>query len=362
MNPTQHVEEKLLDYSYGELAPEEAKTVEGHLRTCSRCADSLKTMSRVRRTMSQLPIVPAPAKGLHSLLAYAEQAARRARPRPNPQSAWVRWLAPVAGFAALSVVLVVSTQVLKTGGQPRTERENSAGLEKPAPEATNAGKDDEPEPSSFRRAITSPPPPAADRKHKAKMVAAPKSLRQDEAKEGAGHDSAGSGDIAEREVTGDEAGVEGGVPGGVVGGVLGGPLKPEAASKKQRSASELAPAGASGLGEGRQASAGSALPQAAPAPSRVSPPSTSFNYQAAEARKLADPEREAAQLQEALASGARGQERARILRRLCDVLEALKREAEADSACNAVIREFPDSEDAKAAAERLKLRASKAKR
>ena len=101
--------------------------------------------------------------------------------------------------------------------------------------------------------------------------------------------------------------LEGGVAGGVVGGVVGGVL-------------------------------GSSTPSSPAEPA-------------------IDREREVAQLRQALAT-AQGQERARLLRRLCDALDALGRTREADSACDTVIREFPASEEAKSALERLKVRAA----
>jgi len=101
-----------------------------------------------------------------------------------------------------------------------------------------------------------------------------------------------------------EAGVEGGVPGGVVGGTLGGYSSPP-------------------------------------------PPAD-------------DRQQEVARLRQALADGAVGQERARILLQLCNALDALKRESEADSACDALIREFPNSDEARAALDRQRARATRA--
>src|SRR5215472_15184068 len=112
MNPaSQHLEGKLLDYAYGELSEGEAKTVEAHLSACPECADSLTAMKQVRRTMAQLPIVPAPHAGLESLLAYAQKAADTARARPARRRTWLRWIVPVGSVAALSVVLMVSIRV-----------------------------------------------------------------------------------------------------------------------------------------------------------------------------------------------------------------------------------------------------------
>src|SRR5262249_41523086 len=128
MNPaSHHPEEKLLDYAYGELSVSESKTVEAHVRSCPQCADSLTSMKRVRQTMSQLPIVPAPSKGLDSLRAYAEQAAERARTRANRSRGWMQWLVPVTGVLARSVVVVIRTNVI-TAGRSNLPRESGAPL------------------------------------------------------------------------------------------------------------------------------------------------------------------------------------------------------------------------------------------
>lgn len=104
-------EDKLLEFAYGELPQHEADAVDAHVRGCTRCSQSLSEIRSVRTTMAQLPMESAPDAGLESLLAYAEQAAKRsARPAP---SIWKRFLMPLASVMALAVVGVVGFRANK---------------------------------------------------------------------------------------------------------------------------------------------------------------------------------------------------------------------------------------------------------
>ena len=115
MSSTVHPQqEKLLELAYGELSSSDAKRIELHLQACARCAEALSSIRRVRQTMSQLPAVQAPERGMESLLAYAEQAARRARSGPGRVSSWwSRLMVPAAGAIALAAVVVVGIRVTK---------------------------------------------------------------------------------------------------------------------------------------------------------------------------------------------------------------------------------------------------------
>ncbi|MCY1079656.1 zf-HC2 domain-containing protein [Archangium lansingense] len=105
-------EDRLLDFAYGELPPTEAQIVEQHVHGCSRCSEALDGIRGVRASMSRLPLEPASDAGLESLLAYAQQSARRAAAGPEPAPRWWRrLLAPALGVAALSVFGVVVVQV-----------------------------------------------------------------------------------------------------------------------------------------------------------------------------------------------------------------------------------------------------------
>ena len=130
-------EDRLLDFAYGELQPAEARQVEQHLEGCSRCAEALVDIRGVRTSMSRLSLEPAPDAGLESLLAYAQQSARRASAGPAPQpSRWRRWLVPAMGLAAVSVFGIVvhraSTQVAPMDISPRIPLE-AKQEEAPAP-------------------------------------------------------------------------------------------------------------------------------------------------------------------------------------------------------------------------------------
>ena len=117
MKPAAHqYEDKLLELAYGELPESEATAVEAHVQGCARCRQSLAEIRSVRLSMGQLPQVDPPEAGLDSLLAYAEQAARRNAAGPaGAPSFWKRLMAPLAGVAALSLVAVVGWQTQKDG-------------------------------------------------------------------------------------------------------------------------------------------------------------------------------------------------------------------------------------------------------
>src|SRR2546430_472339 len=107
--PVHSYEDKLLDFAYGELPPHEARAVEVHLKGCAKCSDALGSIRGVRSAMSALPVESAPNKGFDSLMAYAEQAARRNAAGPAPSARWWRrLLIPVGGALALGVIGVVA--------------------------------------------------------------------------------------------------------------------------------------------------------------------------------------------------------------------------------------------------------------
>jgi hypothetical protein len=105
-------EDRLLDFAYGELPPSEARVMEQHVQGCSRCSEALDGIRGVRTTMSRLPLHSAPDAGLESLMAYAQQAARRSAAGPEPAPRWWRrLLAPALSMAALGVFGIVVVQV-----------------------------------------------------------------------------------------------------------------------------------------------------------------------------------------------------------------------------------------------------------
>lgn len=113
-----HSEDKLLDYAYGELTANEAAAVDAHLRSCTKCGQALAQIRSVRQTFAPLPMEAAPDAGLESLLAYAEQHARRSR---APAAPWRRWVFGLASVAGLLVVGVVGLQASKEAPQSAAE-------------------------------------------------------------------------------------------------------------------------------------------------------------------------------------------------------------------------------------------------
>ncbi|MBN9684492.1 MULTISPECIES: anti-sigma factor family protein [unclassified Corallococcus] len=109
-------EDRLLDFAYGELPASEAQALEQHVQGCARCTKALADIRGVRTTMAQLSSEPAPDAGLESLLAYAQQSARRAAAGPEPKpSRWRRFLLPAVGLATVGtfglLTLTVSENV-----------------------------------------------------------------------------------------------------------------------------------------------------------------------------------------------------------------------------------------------------------
>ncbi|RKG73540.1 zf-HC2 domain-containing protein [Corallococcus exercitus] len=105
-------EDRLLDFAYGELPASEAQSLEQHVQGCARCTKALADIRGVRTTMAQLSSEPAPDAGLESLLAYAQQSARRAAAGPEPKpSRWRRWLLPAVGLATVSTFGILTLTV-----------------------------------------------------------------------------------------------------------------------------------------------------------------------------------------------------------------------------------------------------------
>ncbi|RKH61692.1 zf-HC2 domain-containing protein [Corallococcus interemptor] len=105
-------EDRLLDFAYGELPASEAHALEQHVQGCARCTKALADIRGVRTTMAQLSSEPAPDAGLESLLAYAQQSARRAAAGPEPKpSRWRRWLLPAVGLATVSTFGILTLTV-----------------------------------------------------------------------------------------------------------------------------------------------------------------------------------------------------------------------------------------------------------
>lgn len=149
-------EDRLLDFAYDELPPTEARLVEQHVQGCSRCSETLAGIRGVRTTMSRLPLESAPDAGLESLLAYAQQSARRSAAGPEPAPRWWRrLLAPVLSVAALSVFGIVVVQVNR-------EVDLSPALvqQKESPREKTRSREEQPEMVADAAAVPAPMPPA----------------------------------------------------------------------------------------------------------------------------------------------------------------------------------------------------------
>lgn len=127
MKPVSHqYEDKLLEFAYGELPAHEADAIDAHVKTCARCTSALTEIRSVRSAMSALPQVPVSDKGLESLLAYAEQQAKRNAEAAAPVpffSRFRKWVAPLAGVTA---VLLVGGVYLKASENVDLSREKAA--------------------------------------------------------------------------------------------------------------------------------------------------------------------------------------------------------------------------------------------
>lgn len=134
-------EDKLLEFAYGELPQHEAEAVDAHVRGCNRCSQSLQEIRGVRAAMARLPAEPAPDTGLESLLAYAEQAAKRnaAASKPAP-SFFKRFMMPLASLAALVTVGVVgfrASQEFETSPAAAMADQKVAAVEEAARQKKN---------------------------------------------------------------------------------------------------------------------------------------------------------------------------------------------------------------------------------
>ncbi len=306
MSPTDHDQDKLLGYAYGELSSPEAKSLEAHLKNCPQCSRALEDIRKVRRTMAQLPTVPAPEAGLDSLLAYAQQAARRAQAGPAAHSHLWKWvLLPSTGVLAMVLLIVVTARVAE---ETNLSRLRSVAAPKVAPSSS-------PLPQAEPSVALEIAPPA-------KAVESPKE-KETAAK-------------AERK------------PSAKMLILKAAPQAPRPSAKAAvvEHAEDFAqPASKDESG----AQAGRARPKSAVAPqeSRGVAAFSTLGIQRGPGDTL---DREIARIQDTLRTRTlASQERAQLLNRLCELLYAANRSSEADSTCDQVIRDFPGSAAADAA-------------
>ncbi len=346
MNPTGHqYEDKLLEFAYGELSARDAEAVEAHVKGCARCSEVLATIGGVRRTMQKLPDEAVPETGLESLLAYAEQSARRsAAGAPARDAWWRRWITPLAAVTALGLVGVVAFRVT----QQAQDEAPSEGV--PAPQAAAFEKEKDLQPAA-ERAQPEPAPAAAfgqaapssgalakqDALERKTMKVTPTVRRSDPAdgwpgsNAGKGIASAGASyddearappapaataapkqealgglDMAERESMKVSVGTRGGT---------GGAKKKTAEEEPQRAEAKAAP------------------------PSELPP----LAARARDAQAAGDAPSELSWWTRVLASNPTPSEKYEALDRLCALNESLGRVAEAQRYCGQLLAEFPQS-------------------
>lgn len=377
MKPQAHThEDRLLEFAYGELPPQEARAVELHVQSCTHCSQSLSDIRGVRTSMARLPLEPAPEAGLDSLLAYSQQAARRAAAGPAPAPRWWRrWLVPALGLASVAFFGVIVSQVQKqaelsppaaTASKTALKQEPQAAREEPAPPAPPA-------------AVASAPAPAAPEGKADRLERVAERQRAAEAKKklswsnrGMGASAPADDELPRRDQSSKEqlAMLDSEEP------ARRATLKAESDSYAAEEAAAGAPAAAEPMAQDMAPGAplrlgGSASPRpskAAPAaPQAVGSVGDSEMRQAAYlqeaakdmaspeelslkallARKSGDRAREAALLRLALASEPAAGLRVELLGRLCEAELALGHREAARGTCDQLLSEAPDSATAR---------------
>ncbi|WP_375760032.1 anti-sigma factor family protein [Corallococcus exercitus] len=150
-------EDRLLDFAYGELPASEAQSLEQHVQGCARCTKALADIRGVRSTMAQLSSEPAPDAGLESLLAYAQQSARRAAAGPEPKpSRWRRWLLPAVGLATVSTFGLLTLTVSEN-----LHLEPNLSQKASSPVVAEAAKEADARGDRASRALMPPPAPSS---------------------------------------------------------------------------------------------------------------------------------------------------------------------------------------------------------
>jgi putative zinc finger protein len=378
-------EDRLLDFAYDELPLTEARAVEQHLQGCSRCAETLRGIRGVRRSMARLPQDAAPVEGLDSLLAYAQQSARRAAAGAEPAPRWWRRLmAPALSMAAVSVFGIVVLQVnrdvdlspsLQSTPQAPPARAKAEVASAPAPSAT---------PAQAPLLAEAAPRPAPQRTDKpayasprglpmAKSMPSPATRGQ--AAEGKASALTGMGGSAlkgKRAVDSDDSEPPAARAQGM--SMDSAPSPAMAAARDQSEDAELAPAAAPPppaapasppprvasasprpepskkgmdaeereVAEGVSASSGRSAARASPSP-------VELVRQADLALRSGDRSQEAVFLRAALAAGAQGPQALTVLSRLCDAEAALGRRRNAVEVCKRVLATAPGSSEARSA-------------
>ncbi|HUM12378.1 MAG TPA: hypothetical protein VLT82_15630 [Myxococcaceae bacterium] len=410
--PTHPDDDRLLELAYGEAPASLAPALRQHVDGCARCRTVLDGIAEVRSAFRSVPTEPAPRRGLDSLLAYAEQAAARARSRRGG----LRILGILSAAAALAVVWLVLPpqqtrpaesvarapasgapdvlaradvpQAPAQGSRARDEADREKALKAPA--APQPVREEQPAPA--RRAATEP---EAKQKGLAKLdapadrrpSASPPELRADDAaKDRAAARSNVSGLLGGAGVSIDRTAAQAGPSSGAGAGMVAGG---DAFAAKKGTASSRAPAPAVGAPasaedvRAQDAAAVAAAPlnealaksergrasaTAEPAsPTGALPPSSSGKKDgaaapAAPASKVVpmqsmrvgsgSPEKQArlAEIRRQLET-AKGDPRKALLMERCEIEASLELRPDVVLSCSNVGREFPGTPEAKRAAE-----------
>jgi anti-sigma factor RsiW len=358
-NPHAH-EDRLLDFAYGELSPQDTRAVQSHLEGCPKCSEALASIRGVRSAFSQLGMEPAPEAGLESLLAYAQQSVRHNAQAPSPkQSLWRRLTVPVMGIAAVSVFGLVT---LRVNERVNLQPEFSAQLQKTAAPVAETAL-----PPSAELALPSAPPAAgaaaepqpsrARREQDWDVLESKKKMEKGNwAKVSRGSLPAAKAKEAQvpREDEGESLAMAADdafapPPPAPAATAEPMPAQPEAAAAKpapyerDEAYGAAAPSGALRLSESRSRRSKGKDMEIGAGPSKQAPSETERSQQATVARQDGKRVLEASLLREALADGATGEERWSLLARLCDAEFALGRREAAIEACSLVLKEAPGS-------------------
>ncbi|HEX8538172.1 MAG TPA: zf-HC2 domain-containing protein [Cystobacter sp.] len=379
-------EDRLLDFAYDELPLTEARAVEQHLQGCSRCAETLRGIRGVRRSMARLPQEASPEAGLDSLLAYAQQSARRAAAGAEPAPRWWRRLmAPALSMAAVSVFGVVVFQVnrdvdlspsLQSTAQAPISRAKAEVASAPAPSAAPAQPPllAEPAPRATPQR-TDKPSYASPRGLPPMAKSMPSPATRGRAAEGKASALTGMGGSAlkgKRAVDSDDSEPPAESTQGM--SMDSAPPPAMAASRDQTEEARLAPSAAPPppsapasppprvasasprpepskegvvaeereVAEGVSASSGRSAARASPSPAELV-------RQADLALRSGDRSQEAVFLRAALSAGAQGTQALTVLSRLCDAEAALGRRRNAIEVCKRVLATAPGSSEARSA-------------
>lgn len=151
---------ELVALEYGELAPAQARAVEGHLAGCESCRAERESLASTRRMMRALPPEAPPDAWTRSVMAVAREAASAARETKRPW--WMTmWFSPAMALATGLVVVGGASwwSLQKSGNDAMSPppAELTAVAAPPAPMDESAKRDDD----AFAKLLAPAEAPAA---------------------------------------------------------------------------------------------------------------------------------------------------------------------------------------------------------